>query len=171
MRSEHIFLAPLQSDEPYKASKHKFLALEWLADASAYRVDRLTAERHASVGTGAAPKQEAALSLAQCLRAFTKEEILGENDPWYCSDCKKHQRASKMMNVWKLPHVLIIHLKRFSYTRVYRDKIATFVDFPLSGLDLSEFTGNQDDQHPIYDLYAVSNHMGGMGGGHYTGMC
>lgn len=21
---------------------------------------------------------------------------------------------------------------------------------------------------PIYDLYAVSNHIGGMGGGHYT---
>ena len=29
---------------------------------------------------------------------------------------------------------------------------------------------NQDDD-PVYDLYAVSNHFGGMGGGHYTAFC
>lgn len=26
----------------------------------------------------------------------------------------------------------------------------------------------QCSEHPIYDLYAVSNHYGGLGGGHYT---
>ena len=25
---------------------------------------------------------------------------------------------------------------------------------------------NEDDPEPIYDLFAVSNHFGGMGGGH-----
>ncbi len=24
---------------------------------------------------------------------------------------------------------------------------------------------------PVYDLYAISNHFGGMGGGHYTACC
>lgn len=41
----------------------------------------------------------------------------------------------------------------------------------LRNLDLSKFCiGQKDDmqQPPIYDLYAVINHYGGMIGGHYT---
>lgn len=40
------------------------------------------------------------------------------------------------------------------------------ITFPVEGLDLSKFvlTGDQS----IYDLYAVSNHYGGLKGGHYT---
>lgn len=40
-----------------------------------------------------------------------------------------------------------------------------------SNLDLSKFCIGQKDemqQPPIYDLYAVINHYGGMIGGHYT---
>jgi ubiquitin C-terminal hydrolase len=29
----------------------------------------------------------------------------------------------------------------------------------------------RQDVVPLYDLYAVSNHFGGMGGGHYTAYC
>lgn len=60
-----------------------------------------------------------------------------------------------------------MHLKRFSYTSYYRDKLTTLVDFPLSGLDLSEHvlcTEQRGDA--IYDCFAVSNHMGALGGGH-----
>lgn len=42
---------------------------------------------------------------------------------------------------------------------------------PQRNLDLSKFCiGQKDDmqQPPIYDLYAVINHYGGMIGGHYT---
>ena len=31
--------------------------------------------------------------------------------------------------------------------------------------------GNSQEDDPVYDLYAVSNHFGGMGGGHYTAFC
>ena len=34
------------------------------------------------------------------------------------------------------------------------------------GLDLSKYVVNEDHVKPIYDLFAVSNHFGGMGGGH-----
>ena len=52
---------------------------------------------------------------------------------------------------------------------MHRDKISTLVDFPIEGLDLSEFMiGPQNDSQPIYDLYAVSEHVGSLGGGHYT---
>lgn len=30
------------------------------------------------------------------------------------------------------------------------------------------FIGITTTKPPVYDLYAISNHMGGLGGGHYT---
>ena len=49
-----------------------------------------------------------------------------------------------------------------------RDKLDTRVDFPLHGLDLSQYVLRQQGVPPVYDLYAVSNHYGSLGGGHYT---
>jgi hypothetical protein len=44
------------------------------------------------------------------------------------------------------------------------------VDFPIEGLDITPFVAGHIDPHDaIYDLYAVSNHSGGLGGGHCTG--
>merc|ERR1712141_96899 len=84
---------------------------------------------------------------------------LSENDAWYCSNCKGFKEASKQIDLWDCPDLLIIHLKRFNYTRNWRDRINTLVQFLMS-----------EEHKPTakYDLYAVSNHMGGMGGGHYT---
>jgi hypothetical protein len=63
-------------------------------------------------------------------------------------------------------------LKRFQFSaRTHRrQKINIHVDFPLIGLDLSKqvLHWNNDNEKPIYDCYAVSNHYGGLGGGHYT---
>lgn len=115
------------------------------------------------------------LSLQDCIRLFATEETLGANDMWYCSDCKEHRQAHKKMDIWKLPPVLVIHLKRFSYkSRYNREKIDLVVDFPLEGLDFSQFLPELPADPaapatpPIYDLYAISNHYGSMGGGHYT---
>ena len=52
---------------------------------------------------------------------------------------------------------------------MWRDKLDTFVDFPLESLDLSRFCANAEEKNTAYDLFAISNHYGGMGGGHYTG--
>ncbi len=73
-------------------------------------------------------------------------------------------QADKKLDLWALPEVLVVHLKRFSYTRWNRDKIDTKVDFPLTGLDLSEYVLAQQDARPLYDCFAVSNHFGGLGG-------
>ncbi len=136
---------------------------------------------------------------------FTKEEQLGEDDPWYCPSCKEFRQATKKFDLWKAPDILVVHLKRFSAGRHSRDKLNMLVDFPLEGLDLTDrVEGTQalrrvqeeakqsgeelsesmlgsgilrplednDDavavDKPIYDLYAVDNHFGGLGGGHYT---
>lgn len=71
---------------------------------------------------------------------------------------------------------MVIHLKRFKYTNQCRSKIDTFIDFPHKSLDLSEYLkhnnyGEKMGTLPVYDLFAVSCHSGGLGGGHYTAYC
>ena len=109
------------------------------------------------------------VSLDDCLDEFGKEEILSENDAWYCPRCKEHRRASKKFELWKAPDILVVHLKRFSAQGRLRDKLDIFVDFPIEGLDLSSrVTVQEEGRELVYDLFAVDNHYGGLGGGHYT---
>jgi len=109
------------------------------------------------------------VTLGDCLDEFGKPEILSENDAWYCPRCKKHRRASKTFELWKAPDILVIHLKRFSAQGRFRDKLDVFVDFPTEGLDLStRLAVPGDGKSSVYDLFAVDNHYGGLGGGHYT---
>ena len=70
-------------------------------------------------------------TLYDCIRLFTSQEQLSEQvgtledsrvtvnfrslqDSWYCPQCKEHVRATKKLDLWKLPNVLIVHLKRFA---------------------------------------------------------
>ncbi|KAH7348660.1 hypothetical protein BKA65DRAFT_264222 [Rhexocercosporidium sp. MPI-PUGE-AT-0058] len=109
------------------------------------------------------------ITLDDCLDEFGKEEILSEMDTWYCPRCKEHKRASKKFELWKTPDILIMHLKRFSSSQYRRDKLDVLVDFPLDGLDLSSrVIETEDGKQEIYDLFAVDDHWGGLGGGHYT---
>ncbi|KAG9312963.1 cysteine proteinase [Chiua virens] len=142
---------------------------------------------YAEAKKAGAEKRSKGLTIDDCLTEFTKEEQLGEDDLWYCPRCKKHQQATKKFNLWRVPDILAVHLKRFSNSRALRDKIDTFVDFPIQGLDLTDLVGERKvgqrltengidieelgmgniEEPPIYDLYAVDEHLGGLGGGHY----
>jgi ubiquitin carboxyl-terminal hydrolase 4/11/15 len=45
------------------------------------------------------------------------------------------------------------------------------IDFPLENLDMTPFVlskHQKENSKLIYDCFAVSNHFGGVGGGHYT---
>ena len=115
--------------------------------------------------------QKPTLQLEDCISQFTNVERLGADDPWYCPKCKKHQQATKKFDIWSLPKVLIIHLKRFSFSRSWRDKIDMLVEFPLTNLDMSKYVLNPEQKNSgksIYNLIGVANHFGGLGGGHYT---
>lgn len=110
------------------------------------------------------------LTLDQCLKLFSKPEVLGEHDLWYCSRCKEHRQATKQIQIWSTPDILTIHLKRFENQRSFSDKIDAVVDFPIDGLDMSQYLACpvENQAGMIYDLFAVDNHYGGIGGGHYT---
>ncbi|KAJ1702668.1 hypothetical protein LUZ63_002447 [Rhynchospora breviuscula] len=115
-------------------------------------------------------KDQESVTLYQCLDKFIKEEPLGPDDMWYCPSCKEHRQASKKLDLWRLPEILVIHLKRFSYSRYTKNKLETYVDFPIHELDLSEYIAHRGNSSVSthYRLYAISNHYGHMGGGHYT---
>ncbi|KAJ0042841.1 hypothetical protein Pint_18464 [Pistacia integerrima] len=109
------------------------------------------------------------LSLYTCLEAFLREEPLVPEDMWYCPQCKERRQASKKLDLWRLPEVLVIHLKRFSYSRSMKHKLETFVNFPIHDFDLTNYVANKNNsQRQLYELYALTNHYGGMGSGHYT---
>ncbi|KAH6565831.1 hypothetical protein BASA50_000052 [Batrachochytrium salamandrivorans] len=113
-------------------------------------------------------------TLYTCLEEFSREEILDGDDTMYCSKCKEHRPISKKLDIYSVPEILVIHLKRFSNGGrhgSHRNKIDIMVDAPMRGLDMSEIVGCGSTLAPddcLYDLYAVSNHFGGLGGGHYT---
>ncbi|KAK4607252.1 hypothetical protein RGQ29_001177 [Quercus rubra] len=116
-----------------------------------------------------AKRPQESVSLYKCLEAFLQEEPLGPEDMWYCPGCKKHCQAIKKLDLWRLPEILVIHLKKFSYSRFSKNKLETYVDFPIDNFDLSPYIAQSNGMScNRYMLYAVSNHYGSMGGGHYT---
>jgi len=163
------------------------------------------------------------IDIYDCFNQFEEPETLGEDNAWYCSKCKEHQKATKKMEIYKAPPILMIHLKRFKSggSLLSKSKIVAQVDCPLENLDISDFVinpelpmeypvekippgykeqeangeavngdaalapngngqqeeakteteqnGAQKNNKPLlYDLFAVVNHYGNLGFGHYT---
>lgn len=166
---------PIVKDSSIKPARKVKVMLDWtdkeheLYDSS-YLKD--LPDVHKSGILAKKTKQEA-ISLFSCLDAFLKEEPLGPDDMWYCPRCKEHRQASKKLDLWRLPDILVFHLKRFSYSRWLKNKLDTFVNFPIHNLDLSKYVKSKDasEGSHVYELYAISNHYGGLGGGHYSAYC
>eukprot|EP00826_Nyctotherus_ovalis_P052313 TRINITY_DN6611_c0_g2_i1.p1 TRINITY_DN6611_c0_g2~~TRINITY_DN6611_c0_g2_i1.p1 ORF type:complete len:1153 (-),score=374.80 TRINITY_DN6611_c0_g2_i1:62-3520(-) len=112
------------------------------------------------------------VNIYNCFDQFSKWEDLDEDNLWYCPTCKDFVQASKRIEIFKAPPILILHLKRFKIkneTSMCRsgERLDTFVDYPLEDLDLTNYV--HDKSVPaIYNLYAVSNHYGSTSFGHYT---
>ena len=108
-------------------------------------------------------------TLEDCLDLFCEEELLSGDEQWYCSKCKTHVDASKKIDLFMLPPILIIHLKRFKFSgRGTRSKIDRSIRYPMDDWNLSKMKKSQNGIYPLYDLYAISNHVGGTSSGHYT---
>lgn len=109
-------------------------------------------------------------SLQDCLKAYTDQEFLNESDAYYCAKCKTHRAVSKKISLYRLPQVLVIHLKRFSYSMFSRDKVNTAIKFPAQALDIADYCAADAvvEGSTEYDLTGVVNHVGSLNGGHYT---
>lgn len=117
------------------------------------------------------------MSLGECLSSFTAEDEL-DDGTWYCTRCKSHQKGKVIQKLYRLPDILVIHIKRFNMTARFREKIRAKVAYPIKSLDMSPYCvpkfnerkkargieKEKDDiacsNGNIYDLYGVSNHIG-----------
>jgi len=111
------------------------------------------------------PVRNSPVSLENCLSAFTESTSVSE---YYCEKCRKTGISQVQMTLWRLPPLLVIHLKRFG--RSGRNKVETVVKYPVQQLDLKRFgpySQHESLRDVRYRLVAVSHHVGGLTGGHY----
>ncbi|XP_033746045.1 ubiquitin carboxyl-terminal hydrolase 19-like [Pecten maximus] len=164
-----------KGEVPLDLSYRQFLSIDWknndkFSPYALVQTKELDCEEDPSMQ--ASMDENSNITITQCLDLFTEPEVLSPEEAWYCPRCKEHREATKQMSIWRLPHTLIIQLKRFSFRNfIWRDKIDKMVEFPVRGLDLSQFyigARPKNEPPPVYDLYAVVNHYGGILGGHYT---
>jgi ubiquitin C-terminal hydrolase len=167
--------APSESHEPHYAisSSMHTVAIDWSPKALTTMYDEEkfdVVHQDESVKVNETDADMQGTPLTSCIDNFIQEEPLGKEDMWYCRHCEDHVQARKKLDLWRMPPILVMQLKRFSYSRHWRDKIDSLVDFPLNDLDMSPYVLSHAPRGtaPVYDLYAVVNHFGGMGGGHYT---
>ena len=113
------------------------------------------------------------LTLYDLLEYFSSNELLEKGNEWKCSNCKEKVKVTKKLSLYYLPKLLIICLNRFIRSGIYYGKNDELIDFPLENLDMEKYIceNSPDRKYLKYDLFAVSEHYGSTGGGHYTAIC
>ena len=106
-----------------------------------------------------AKDEDGEYSLESCLENFTKIEKI---------DSEKNTLKTKEVKFWSLPRVLVIYFKKWD---IRGRKINDLVKFPIDNLDLSKYVLGYNRSSYNYELYGISNHGGGSGGGHYWAYC
>ena len=84
------------------------------------------------------PARTGEVSLLDCLDSFTKEEVLDGDEMPTCERCKARRKCTKRYSLYRLPKILVVHLKRFSQSDRFKQKLSSTVTFPLNGLNLSK---------------------------------
>eukprot|EP01038_Epipyxis_sp_PR26KG_P004301 gene4301-6097_t len=104
--------------------------------------------RHVSVTKESSSMYDTKIHLNQCLDKFTELESL---EGVVCPKCHSDQHMKKSFLLWRQPPLLIIQLKRFQFDRTSRRKLNQCIDFPLDGLDLSDYIAIASKNKPSYD--------------------
>jgi ubiquitin C-terminal hydrolase len=110
------------------------------------------------------------LNIYDCLDHFVKPEILDGDNKYYDEDTKEYVIATKKIQIWNPPKILIIHIKRFQFI-VSSSKKNDFISYPLDNLNLSKYCVGYEKYNSKYNLYGISCHTGTSNGGHYYAYC
>ncbi|KAH7730407.1 Ubiquitin carboxyl-terminal hydrolase family protein [Aphelenchoides avenae] len=115
------------------------------------------------------PSRVTYTSLDDCLTKHFAEVTLDGPSSWNCPTCKQPRRATRNTKIWKLPPVLVVHMKRFTHTGSGFIKNEMEVDFRVSQMGMQRYVHDAaPGQSSSYHLYAVTNHYGTLNSGHYT---
>ncbi|XP_078461325.1 ubiquitin carboxyl-terminal hydrolase 36-like [Lampetra planeri] len=91
--------------------------------------------------------------LVEAFREFVKMETL---DDYTCGTCCRKVKATKKLTLHRLPNVLTISIKRYSY---FGTKISRDITYP-EHLDVQPFMSKSPGEPVIYILYSVLVHAG-----------
>eukprot|EP01066_Platyproteum_vivax_P009329 Platyproteum_vivax@DN4095_c0_g1_i1.p1 len=113
---------------------------------------------------------QTSLSVEDCLKYFCKSEKL-EREGYNCRKCRRRTNATRQIRIFRLPKVLVLHLKRFrTLSGLERaEKIQGSIDINTSDLTLRGCCSFAKDEQVRYKMFACVHHIGGCGSaGHYT---
>lgn len=110
--------------------------------------------------------------VTDAIALYLEEETMSGDEQWFCTKCRKKVDAKKKIDLWMLPPILILHLKRLDYNRSSGrlSKIGKLLSCPKT-LDLSEYCSTHQSQGAVYDVVCVANHKGKASDGHYSATC
>ncbi|KAK7074125.1 Ubiquitin carboxyl-terminal hydrolase 42, partial [Halocaridina rubra] len=111
-------------------------------------------------------------SVDEALNLYFKKETLDSYNAYKCERCHKKVPATKRHLIERAPNVLLIQLKRFTFSG---GKIGKHINIQRT-IDISRFVNGQIKHHPgtgggpyQYRLASMVIHLGGsQHGGHYT---
>ncbi|RLN91817.1 hypothetical protein BBJ28_00005522 [Nothophytophthora sp. Chile5] len=170
---EHLAFDDVPADVVVAAKTDPDLRADLDATAAAVELSRKNPRDSASAANDDDGPPMYAVSLAKCMDALLRDEVISLEDRWVCERCGVPREGARRSAIWRLPDLVMVQLKRFQYLEnQHKQKVRALVDFPLKGLDFSRWMGHQEEgDASVYDLYAVANHVGGLTRGHYTAYC
>lgn len=111
------------------------------------------------------------MHINDCFNEYFKSETLDKDNLWFCSKCNHNVSAIKKLNLWSMPKILVVQLKRFNTPSLKNNNT---VVYPLEDLDISNWMdplNKESITYPTYKLYTIINHIGNQDGGHYFTYC
>ena len=100
--------------------------------------------------------RNATITLDECIANFSAKE---EVDEGYCSKCKTFHPMTKVMELWRLPPIMIIHLKRFQHSVSSRRKLKNLVTFSLDDQDFSSIVARARGESRVNDFEDYSGEV------------
>ena len=82
----------------------------------------------------------------------------------HCEKCGRNVTGIRKTSIWRMPPVLTFSFNRYD---IRGNKIDKFIDFPVRKCTFPNLVEKQSDTKAVYELVAIGNHSGSVGGGHY----
>ena len=98
-------------------------------------------------------------SLRDALNHYTNAELLTKDDKPYCEECEENTTTTKTITLFKLPQILIIHLRRFDYETQQKNSKAISISETLNVTDFCSEAAST----VTYTLSGVIVHRGEAG--------
>ena len=136
----------MKTAAPPVLKKNEILVAEWDSpDSFNYELDIVQADESVAEALGQRgseqKRSDERLTLEHCLGEYGNVETLSED--YKCDKCKAKGTTKTKVDIWRLPDILVIHMKRFVYTMYVRGKLNNLVHYPIRGLDMRPFLSEE----------------------------